>query len=265
MKKFLKFIIGLIIVLVILVLGVFFYVVIYVDDIIENTAETIVPQMTKTNFDIEKVNTEPLEGKVEIINLYLGNPEGFPEGHALKFDKIHVHVDLKSLQSDKIIINTFVINGLDVFLYKEGEDSSNLRVILENIDSYVEELKQSQELVDVEKVKSSAKDAAPDLRFQVNLFEMNDGHVQVHAEKKLALKADVTIPQAKLENLGAEGEGLSSQDLVKAIVKEVIKNVDLAVKLQRAGEEGSDEEKKTEEKSGLSGKLQKLLTPKPSK
>lgn len=268
MKKFISFVLALFFVLVVLAIGVFFYVVVYVDDIIEKTAETIIPQMTKSHFDIEKVKTEPLDGKIEIQGLYLSNPEGYPEGHALKFDKIHVHVDLQSLRKNKIVVNAFVINGLDVVLYKEADKESNLGAILQNINEYLQELNESQEIVDIDEVKKEAekkiKKKTPKLRFQVNLMEINNAKALVHSEKKLALKAEATIPSVKLENLGVEGKGLTVQDLVKTIIKEVIKEVDVAVSLQRVDQNGKKgDEKESEEKKGLSGKLQELLTPKP--
>lgn len=264
MKKFFKIFFGIVLLLVILAAGAVFYAVVYFDDIIKNRAEDLVPQMTQTEFTIEKVQTSPLDGQVEVSDLYLGNPEGFPEGHALKFDRILVHVDWKSLQSDKVIINSFILDGLDVFLYKEGDNKSNLRVILENIDNYIQELNKSLELPDTKDEEVAPKKPKRKLRFQVNLFELNNIRVLAQREKALATEAEVTIPQARLENMGESGEGLTPETLVKDIMKEVMKEVDLAVKVKRSEKQGEEGEKDSEESKGLSGKLQKLLTPKPA-
>ncbi|MEM1283400.1 MAG: AsmA family protein [Chlamydiota bacterium] len=262
MKKFFKIFFGIVFFLVILALGAVFYLFVYFDDIIKNRAEDLVPRMTQAEFTIEKVQTSPLDGRVEISDLYLGNPEGFPEGHALKFDRILVHVDWKSLQSDKVIINSFILDGLDVFLYKEGDNKSNLRVILENIDNYIQEFNKSLELSDTKDKEVVSKKPKQKLRFQIDLFELNNIRVLAHQKKALATEAEVTIPQARLENMGENGEGLTPETLVKDILKEVMKEVDLAVKVKRAEKQGEEGEKDSEKSKGLSGKLQKLFKPK---
>jgi uncharacterized protein involved in outer membrane biogenesis len=262
MKKFLYFLLVIFTVLLLAAGGIFIYLVTYFDDIIKDRAEAIVPEMTKTHFEIDKIETFPLKGKFEIFDLYLGNPEGFPEGHTLKFDRVLVHIDWKSLSRNKIIIKSLIIDGLDVYLIKEGDDKSNLKVILENIDSYMDELNKSQELVDIEDIQSTAKKTLPEMRFQVNLFEINDGQVLVHTDKVIAVSAEAEIPQAKLEYLGKEGKGLTIEQLIKEIVKEVIKEVDLAVNIGKKAREdiesgeAPDEEQKGE---GLGKVIQELI------
>lgn len=231
MKKFFVILLALSLILVVAVGGGAYYLSANMDKMIKNQAEEHIPHLTKTSFSLGEVETELMEGKLALHDLNLGNPEGFPDSHSLKFDSVFVQVDVDSLQGDKIGIKSFILNGLDVYLVKREGQKSNLEVILDNVKEF---LKQHQGEINgetIEETLSKAKKTASDLKFQVDLLEINKGRLLVHANEGVSVNAEAEIPLAKLEGVGAEGNGVSFDVLVEKVIQEVIKEVEIAVNI----------------------------------
>lgn len=230
MKKFLLIILSLALVAVIAVAGGLFYLSRNIDTIIKEQAEEHVPLVTGTSFQLEEIKTKFAEGSFEFYDLTLGNPKGFPEGHSLRIDSALVQLDIDSLSSEKIIVKSFILNGLDVVLIKRSGEKNNLEVILDNVKSSLER----------EKLGESGEESAPkegrkseELRLQVDLFEINRGHLLIRADEGVPLKAEAEIPQAKLTALGAEGEGITFDALIEKVALEIAKKVEVAIDLDK--------------------------------
>jgi len=100
--------------------------------IIETAIETFGPKITQTTVKVRSVNVSPLSGTGTIKGFVLGNPEGFKTESALKFKKVHIELDPKSVLSDLIIINKVVIESPEI-TWEGNFRRSNLVKIQSNV------------------------------------------------------------------------------------------------------------------------------------
>ena len=126
---FIKIILGIIIVLVVLVA----LCLIFIDPIAKNALEKGAPMVLGTNVSVQRIHIEPFNGRVEIKNLIIDNPEGsYSSEYAIKLGDIIADVDLATVTKHKIHIEEMFLKDVNV-VYETNVINSNLQEILDNV------------------------------------------------------------------------------------------------------------------------------------
>ena len=105
------------------------------NSIIKHGIETIGPRATGTEVKLQKANISLFTGKGHLTGLFIGNPEGFQTDSAFTLNEVKLALNVKSVFSDKIVINEILIDAPDI-TYEKSNKSDNIKHILKNIEKF---------------------------------------------------------------------------------------------------------------------------------
>ncbi|MBR1946358.1 MAG: AsmA family protein [Alphaproteobacteria bacterium] len=128
MKTFLKISVGIVIVAVIGLFGVYMG----RNALIKHSVEKVAPKYLQTSVTLEEVDFQPFQGHVMLKNLRIENPKGFSENDLFSLGLITVDLQPKTLLSNKIIINKILIDTVAA-RYEIANGTNNIAVIQKNV------------------------------------------------------------------------------------------------------------------------------------
>ena len=85
-----------------------------IDRIAATGTRTVGSMLTGTKVDVEKISISPFAGDVQVKNFTVGNPEGFHNPIAIKVGKLHIDAGMKSLLSDKVVVEHLEVTGVAI-------------------------------------------------------------------------------------------------------------------------------------------------------
>lgn len=207
-----KIILGILIVLVILVVAG----ILFIDNIAKTAVVNGVPMVLGDDItaSVARLHIEPFNGRVEVDNLVIGNPKGYSEdGYAFKLGEVIADADLGTVTKDKIRVEHLRLKDINV-IYERGLTTSNLEEILGRLEK-----KEKEEKAEEQKEE---KTESKETRLQFDKIEIENVGVTLKI-KGLPGKAPIAVSMDPLENLGAEGEGITPLDLTYEILGAIIK------------------------------------------
>jgi hypothetical protein len=257
LKKLIVVFIGLI-----AVVGVgLFVVVLNLDSIIGGSIEKFGTAATGTGVTIEDVSLSIFSGNLSLDGLEVKNPKGFVNPHAFKFEKFAVDLDLASLASDTIVVNSIIIKDIRI-AYEPSTGGSNLDRIQKNIEKYTGADKKQPE---VEKApekapEESEKEPAKQKNIIIKKFIIDGGEIAV-ASPMIGTGINVPMMKFEMNDIGTGGKSSVTEilnqifdELLPAIAKSVsegsikgIKNIKSIKDIKGLGKTGGDLEKTTKE------------------
>ena len=213
MKKLVKI---MLILFVVCIVAAFLFFTMLIDKTVKHGVELVGPQIVGVPVALEDVDISVFTGSGEITNLVIGNPDGFDTEFLVKVDRAHLDVDLKTLLSDKIIIEEIIIEGPE-FAYEMSLKGSNISKFLENLkrgkkDDAEEGVK--AEPAEEQKEKSGGK------KIQINLFRITDAKVRLQSDAVV-----LPMPDIELKDIGKESDGVSPAEAAAEIFSEVSSNI----------------------------------------
>ena len=207
----LKLVLGILIVLVILVVAG----ILFLDNVAKTAVVKGVPLVLGDDItaSVNRLHIEPLNFRMEVSDLIIGNPEGYSQdGYAFKLGEVIADIDGSTVTNDKIRIEHLRLKDIDV-VYERGLTSSNLDEILSRLEKKEKEEKEE---------KPEEKKESKEKTFQFDKIEIDNVGVSLKI-KGLPGKAPIAVSIDPLENLGAEGEGITALDLTYEILGAIIK------------------------------------------
>ena len=220
MKKFLK---GLAIVLVLLV--VIFVVVanFFLGSIVKQGVETAGPAVLGVPMKLESAQFALLRGHISLRGFVLGNPKGFKTEKAISVGEITVDIDVKSLLSDTIIIKRIYIHAPDV-TYELGLGKSNIGRILEQAGGSAEE-SEGESKPETKEEPPAEKSGGKKVVIDEILIEK--GKVHVSATMAMGAAAPIPLPTIRLTDIGKEEDkkGVSPLEVVRRVLGAILGSV----------------------------------------
>ena len=163
---------------------------------------TIGTMLTGTKVDVKDISISPLAGKVVVKNLTVANPEGFHNPTAIKVEKIHIDAGMSSLLSDKVVIEHLEITGVAVDYEVKLDTSSNLSVILKNVEKATGTDKQKT----AKSGSSQGKKSAAQKQVVIKKLIMNNNKVTASSSLTKTM-IPLYLAPVEMENVG-EGKDL---------------------------------------------------------
>lgn len=214
MKIALRIVLVLLAVIVIAVVGVWFY----LDSIAASAIARGGTYATGVPTAVDSARLAPFQGELHLDNLVVANPEGYQTDHFLKMDDGEVAVDLGTLTSDLVRIPRVHLSGLDLNL-ENRDGKANYEVIMENLQRL-----------------SAEEDpaAAPGKQYIIDEVLVSD--ITVHAAMLPSMGEPrvlkVKVPSILLTEVGSEGaDGAQMAEVTGVILKAVLQAV-----IEQAGE-----------------------------
>ena len=222
MKKLLKILVGIIVVLLIAA----FIVIASLNQIVKTAVNTYVPEITKTAVNLDEVDLKIFKGSFQIEDFDIHNPSGFSDNSIFSLDKVFLKVDLASLNKDVIIIDKLEIKDAN-FLYEIKNGKSNLSVLMNNINSYLNNFSSTAKT----KASSDEKNTtSASKKIFIRELAFTDGEIKLSADilKNTNKKLEIKIPDIVVHNIGTQEDGMPTG---QAIAKVLSIFVDSAVKV----------------------------------
>jgi hypothetical protein len=217
-KLFIKIIIGLVVLLIAVVLVVF----LSLNTIVKKSVETIGPQLTKVEIKLGRANISPLSGSGQLTKLFVGNPEGYKTPSAIQVGDIKVKVNIASVLSDTIKIESINIQSPEI-AFEGGLRGSNIGKLLDNLNSGSGG---GGEKPATEAAKPSGKS---DKKFFVRDVVVEGGKIHLSATGLGGEELTVPLPPIHLQNIGSEKQGVTAAELARQILRPMLAGVTKAV------------------------------------
>ena len=130
MKKLLK-IIG---VLALLLLVVLLLCPLWLGPVAGSVANSVVPGITGTEFNVEKIRINPYTGSLRVEKLRLANPKGYGAEDAVALDLLSVKIAPMSVFKDTILVNDVTLENPYVS-YLDNDGTNNFDQIIANVNA----------------------------------------------------------------------------------------------------------------------------------
>ena len=220
------------------------------DGIVKKVIEDVGTDVTQTSVDVSGVGIKLLDGKAAISGLSVANPPGFSNPNIFTLDKVSVEIDIKSVNSNPIIINEILVRQPQVFYEMNKDQTSNLDVLKKNVASYSASSSSSSSPSDADK-EAETSEKGEELKLIIKKLNFEGGHLSAVSALAPDKKIEADLPAFHMSNLGQSTGGATSDQLAKQIMDRLIKQaVDVAAKagvdqltdeLQKKGKEALDE------------------------
>ena len=245
-----KILISIVLLLLVVVGGVFFY----FDSIVKNGIEVAGSQVLGTAVTVSSVSISPLSGSGSISGLKIENPEGFNSDYAIELESISVNINVSSVFSDVVEIESIVIVQ-PAITYETKITSDNIRTLLANLSSGSEEASDS-----------SSEEASSGKQVIIRELKILDPQLNLVAA---FITAPIPLPDIEMQDIGDDSESASVADAVSAVLSElsgsILSNVpnldDLKENVQERLQEGREqvEDAVSNAVEDLGGRLRGIL------
>lgn len=205
-----KVLIGVVIVIVIIAGGVYWFAS-NIDSLIKTAVEKYGSEVTKTEVTLNKVEISLSSGAGKLSGLKMGNPAGFKSDSAFTLGEISVSLDTASLGGDTVVIKEIVIGAPDV-TYEIGSNGSNIDAIRKNVDSYVGGSGGSS---------GGDKAEGDGTKLIIENLYIRDGKVNVSASALGGKKLGAPLPTIHLKDIGKDSGGATPAEVTEKIIKSI--------------------------------------------
>ena len=105
----------------------------YLEPLVKGVVHKFGTQIVGTEVVLDGFKLHPLAGEVEISGLKVANPEGYSAPDLLSLGRVFVKLDVKSLLSDKIVVENVEVNKPEITYEMPDFSTSNVMQIQQNI------------------------------------------------------------------------------------------------------------------------------------
>jgi hypothetical protein len=182
--------------------------------IIKKGVETVGPDLTQGEVKLESASLSIL-GSGGLKGLLIGNPKNgdFGSPFAFKLGSSDVKVQIGSLMSDKIVVESIIVDGAEVCF--DGVQGANHQQLLENIKAYTG----GDENAPVAEEKEPEGEGK---KVVIKLFKMTNTKILLHVA---GFTVPVSLPDFEKRGIGEEEEGASLKDTVTAIYESLYDSI----------------------------------------
>lgn len=197
------------------------------NSIVAEGIRTFGTQATGTKVEIQNVAISPFGGSVELKGMYVANPQDCHVKNAFGFGRFYVSMDIKSVFSNKIVINDIIIEDISVDFEPSLSKGSNLHEIKNNIMKYCAAGKTAEtgsrgaEDKKAEPGKKESKTVA------IKHFIIKNGKISV-ASSLVKTGVDIPMPVIEMRDIGT-GESKSSGEVFQEVYEQMLKGIGTAV------------------------------------
>jgi len=192
------------------------------NSIIKSGIETIGSKAIGAEVKLNDVNISLLSGKGQLKGLFIGNPEGFKSDSAFMLNEVRLAINVKSVFSDRIIIEEVYIDAPDI-TYEKGSGGDNIKAIMKNIESFAGGKEQADQKVEGKKSEESGK------KIQINSLVVKDGKINMSLTALQGEKLALSLPDIHMKDIGKEKEGTTISKALQQVFAMINKNIITAV------------------------------------
>jgi hypothetical protein len=190
------------------------YLYVNLDGMVQRAIEEKGTALTRTKVTVASVRLSPFSGQGVISGLRVANPPGYAKKNAVEVDSLGLKLQLKSLRTPVVVVDSIVIDGPRVDL-EANEKGINITRLQKNIES--SEAAQ-------EKQAASGEAKAKPKKLIIGLFRIDDGKFRVQGERAAEEGRTLTLDKVELRQIGRKKGGVPAAVATKQIAKAVVKS-----------------------------------------
>ncbi len=188
----------------------------WISPLATGVANKVAPELTGTDFHLERFYLNPWTGVLQIEGVKLSNPKGFGESPAFSMKKLDLNLAVTELFSNKLHVQDLVIE--DVFAsYFSHEGTNNIDAILANLDKALGGNKEEEKAEEPEEEKEKSQ------------MKVIIDHIRISGTKVKLMENDVIPPvpimTIELNDIGKESDGASFEDVWQALTDAFMKGM----------------------------------------
>lgn len=185
-----------------------------INGILKDTVQTIGPEYTQSEVVLDGVNVSLLKGELALSGLTVGNPAGFATDNAFSLGSIRVNLDLASLNTDTVVVDTIQVVAPQI-TYEQSSKGNNLQALQRNIESVVGTGGEAQ--------SSEAESSAGGKKLVIKDLRVVDGNIQYSNQLLAGKTLDLPLPEIHLTGIGEKSDGVTAGEVTKLILSEINK------------------------------------------
>ena len=174
---------------------------------VKAAVEAVGPQVAGVPMTLGSFSVSPLAGRMRLRGLVVGNPPGFKTRSALELGDVRVHVRLRSLLTDTIVVESVLVRGASA-TYEIGPGGSNVGVIQRKAESFAGG------------GSSEPKAGGAGKKLVIKDFRFEDGKARLSAGLLGGKALEADIPDIRLTDIGGQ-KGASPARVAADILKAV--------------------------------------------
>lgn len=168
------------------------------DRIIKSNIENTTSEMLGTTVEVSDTDVSILDGTGSIDDITIHNPEGFSDTPAVKLQQINIKMDLATILSDTIVIESIQIKQPEIYLEQKGS-GSNLQTLSKNLK----------------------ETPSTGLNLIVDYLLVEEGKVTLNSEVDEVETMETTFDRFELTGIGREGNNALEQT-VRQILRPIL-------------------------------------------
>lgn len=168
------------------------------DRIVKSNIEQTTSSMLDTSVEVSDASISILDGTGSIDGITIQNPEGFSDNPAVKLQQISIKMDLPTLLSDTVVIESIEIKQPEVYFEQNGA-AINLERLSESLN----------------------EGPSTDINLIVDYLLVEEGLIKLTTETDEVENVETTFDRFELTDIGREGNNTIEQT-VRQILRPVL-------------------------------------------
>lgn len=210
-----KWIIRILVVLLVLVAALLWFAFSQMDRLVKTGIETATPPVVLTAVTVGEVKLSPFSGSGIIENFVIANPEGFSGPYALRIGKADVALDTSASNPEKIVLKHVHIIDPEIHL-EMGLQGTNLKQIAKNAETFA--MGEARPRANAAAQAAPGAQAEKALKLQINELLIRGARVSAGTSLVQGAKAEATLPEIRLSDIGSGPEGISPAALTAKVL-----------------------------------------------
>ena len=211
-----KIIIGFVVILVGAVLGVGYYLMQNLDEIVKNMIEEVGTEVINAQVQVKEVKINLPEGKATLRGLTVANPPGFSSEPLFTLSNVSVTIDTSSLAEPVYLIEEISIDGVRVLAEETG--------MVTNVQKFMDGMPKSDDPSAVGHTGSSEAD----IKFAISRIDFSNGMMELRSDQ--IGNQSIELEKLQLRNIGTSENGLTPDEVGEEIAGQLMVSVQDALK-----------------------------------
>lgn len=244
--KIVKILAGIVILLIIVIAAGLYFGLSNLNGLVEDVIESSGSKTLQTAVNVGGVNIELLDGKGAINNLSIANPKGFSNNNIASIGNATLQIDVKSLANKVKVIKQISIDGVKLRAEQKGITDTNIKALLDNMKSTSGKTN-----------NTASNDSSEQVDVRLMVESLRFGESEIVLETEQFGGKTITLPAYTQNNIGNKTTGLTPDQLSEAIVSNLMRKAEKAVKrkLREAAKDKAEEKLKEKLKEELGDKI----------
>ena len=200
-----KILISIVLLLLLVGGGLFFY----LDTIVKSSIEVVGSSVLGTAVTVDNVSISPLNGQGRVSGLRVENPEGFESQYAFELDSVMVDINVNSLLTDVVEIESIAIMQ-PIVTYETKISSDNIRTLLDGLSDG--------------EAESGDTEAADDSASQLIIRELRMVDPQLNFVSAI-ISAPIPLADIEIRDIGDDGDSASALSSIRLVLQKMVQSI----------------------------------------